>query len=113
MSVFMGSVQNETVFFVFSVYTALTNTNCININTAYIAISVIPCHLESLPLKSAGRVNMPITASITGRSRINDAFCPKSIEFSGKTLNVTGYAQVRLRLACQPCNYYVHPLERD
>ena len=34
-------------------------------------------------MKSAGRVIMPITASITGRSRTKDAFCPKSIEFSG------------------------------
>ena len=27
----------------------------------------------------------------------------------GKTLNVTGDAQVRFLLACQPCNYYANP----
>ena len=30
--------------------------------------------------------------------------------FSGKTLNVTGYAQVRFRLACQPYNHYLPPV---
>ena len=33
------------------------------------------------------------------------------ISFSGKTLNITGDAQVRFRLACQPCICYVHPAE--
>jgi len=32
------------------------------------------------------------------------------ISFSGKTLNVTGDAQVRFRLACQPCNCYLLPV---
>ena len=35
---------------------------------------------------------------------------PGGISFSGKTLNVTGDAQVRLRLACQPCNCYLLPV---
>ena len=32
------------------------------------------------------------------------------ISVSGKTLNVTGDAQVRFRLACQPCNFYLLPI---
>ena len=34
----------------------------------------------------------------------------KCISFSGKTLNVTGYAQVRFRLACQQCICYLLPV---
>ena len=39
-------------------------------------------------------------------------FTPQTggISFSGKTLNVTGHAQVRFRLACQPCNCYLLPV---
>ena len=32
------------------------------------------------------------------------------ISVSGKNLNVTGYAQVRFRLACQPCIDYLLPV---
>ena len=32
------------------------------------------------------------------------------ISFSGKALTITGNAQVRFRLACQPCNCYLLPI---
>ena len=35
------------------------------------------------------------------------------ISLLGIGLNTTGGVQMRFRLACQPCNCYVHPLERD
>lgn len=34
----------------------------------------------------------------------------RGISFSGKALPATGYAQVRFRLTCQPCNYYLQPI---
>ena len=61
-----------------------------------------------------GRIKRMLIASyITIENKYRSTRKTGGVSFSGKALNVIGYVQLHLVLACRPCNCYVPPQKRD